>query len=146
MPDVPGPATLGKYFVWGYCVQLDAHSYFSEGVHQTNKEKVHIKHNNILLYVSTKYQLCMHTVKNFTLQSVCALACLTGQKICAVRRSVLAHCVNRDAHSYFSEGVHSNKRTKITENLKKISRICFNMTVYSYNRLKSEISTVAYQT
>ena len=48
--------------------------------------------------------------------------------------------VHRAAHSYFSEGVHSNKETKITETLKKLSRIFFNMTIYSYNRLTSEIS------
>ena len=58
----------------------------------------------------------MHTVKNFTVQSVCALARLTAQKICAVRGSVLAHCVHSDAHSYFSEGVHSNKQTQNNRN------------------------------
>ena len=53
---------------------------------------------------------------------------------------MLAQCVHRDTHSYFSEGVHSNKQTKITETLKKLSRIFFNMTICSYNRLKSEVS------
>ena len=46
--------------------------------------------------------------------------------------------VHRAAHSYFSEGVHSNKETKITETLKKLSRICFNMTIY-FSKI-SEIS------
>ena len=47
--------------------------------------------------------------------------------------------VHRATYSYFSKGVHSNKETKITETLKKLSRICFNMTIYSY---KSEYSIV----
>ena len=84
----------------------------------------------------------MHSIKKFTVQTVCARACLTGQKMCAVQGSMLDQCLHRSIA--LSMSIQTNKK-KQNRNTKKLSRICFNKTIYAYNRLKSKIPTFAYQ-